>query len=99
LSSFSRSGGPGQGKATGATARLSRAHQRQHTELAARNGNSGDWRGIAIANNIDDPLRLRAGALIDLNVKVSFIEAAAALIGLPERLAWGFGSEANSSLR
>jgi hypothetical protein len=35
--------------------------------LAARDGKSGDWKGIAAANNIDDPLRLSAGALIDVN--------------------------------
>jgi hypothetical protein len=39
--------------------------------LAGRNGKSGDWKGIAAANNIDDPLRLSAGALIDVNASAS----------------------------
>ncbi|HVG34280.1 MAG TPA: hypothetical protein VM911_14515 [Pyrinomonadaceae bacterium] len=34
--------------------------------LAARDGKSNDWKGIAAANNIDDPLRLPAGALVDV---------------------------------
>lgn len=34
--------------------------------LAGRAGRSGDWKAIAAANGIDDPLRLPAGALIDL---------------------------------
>lgn len=38
--------------------------------LAGRNGKSGDWKGIAAANNIDDPLRLSAGALINVNAGV-----------------------------
>jgi hypothetical protein len=36
--------------------------------LAAANGKGGDWQGIAAANGIEDPLRLNAGALIDLNL-------------------------------
>jgi hypothetical protein len=39
--------------------------------LAGRNGKSGDWKSIAEANNIDDPLRLSAGVLIDVNAGVS----------------------------
>lgn len=38
--------------------------------LAGRNGKSGDWKGIAAANNIDDPLRLSAGALLNVNAGV-----------------------------
>jgi hypothetical protein len=37
---------------------------------AGREGKSGDWKSIAAANNIDDPLRLSAGALIDMNASV-----------------------------
>lgn len=37
--------------------------------LAGRNGNSGDWKAIASANDIDDPLRLSASALINVNVE------------------------------
>jgi hypothetical protein len=39
--------------------------------LAGRNGKSGDWKCIAAANNIDDPLRLSAGALINVNACAS----------------------------
>lgn len=35
--------------------------------MAARSGDSADWKAIAAANNIDDPLRLQAGALVNLN--------------------------------
>jgi hypothetical protein len=38
--------------------------------MASRAGKS-DWQSIAAANAIDDPLRLSAGALIDLNAGVS----------------------------
>lgn len=37
-------------------------------QLAARAGKSGDWRAIAAANDIDDPLRLEAGAYLNLDV-------------------------------
>jgi hypothetical protein len=36
--------------------------------MTARQGNSSNWKSIAAANNIDDPLHLQAGALLDLNV-------------------------------
>ncbi len=36
--------------------------------LAAAAGKGGDWQGIAAANGIEDPLRLNAGTLIDLNI-------------------------------
>jgi Contractile injection system tube protein len=36
--------------------------------LAGRNGNSSDWKAIAAANNIDDPLRLPGGTLLNMNV-------------------------------
>ena len=34
--------------------------------MAAQNGQS-DWKGVAAANGIEDPLRLSPGQLIDLN--------------------------------
>jgi hypothetical protein len=36
-------------------------------QMAGQNGNSGDWKSIAAANGIDDPLRPPTGSLIDLN--------------------------------
>jgi hypothetical protein len=64
---------PGQGgPATGATAPLEAARANDNVQsVAARNGNSGDWKGIAAANNIDDPLRLTPGTLIDANAKIN----------------------------
>lgn len=38
--------------------------------MAGRSGNSANWKSIATANDIDDPLRLEAGAMINLNVKI-----------------------------
>ena len=40
-----------------------------------KNGGSG-WQGIAAANDIEDPLRMTPGRLIDLNASVSFGAAA-----------------------
>ena len=63
---------PGQSPATGATAPLEPARANDNLQrLAARNGNSRDWKAIAAGNNIDDPLRLAAGALINMNAKLN----------------------------
>ncbi len=35
-------------------------------QVAARNGGSNNWKALASANNIDDPLRLPAGILIEV---------------------------------
>ncbi|MCA9969769.1 MAG: hypothetical protein KC425_06120 [Anaerolineales bacterium] len=40
-------------------------------QLAARAGKSADWKAIAAANGIDDPLRLEAGAYLNLDVEAS----------------------------
>jgi hypothetical protein len=37
--------------------------------MAGRNGNSSNWKAIAAANNIDDPLRLSAGAALNMNLR------------------------------
>jgi len=59
-------GGPAP--ATGATTPLEPARTNDNVQsLAGRNGNSSDWKSIASANNVDDPLRLPPGALIDMN--------------------------------
>lgn len=39
------------------------------TSLAGRTGLSANWKDIAAANDIDDPLRLEAGALLNLKAK------------------------------
>jgi hypothetical protein len=41
----------------------------------------GDWKGIAAANNIDDPLRLSAGALINVNAGVGLSAGAGLSVG------------------
>jgi hypothetical protein len=63
-------GGPaGSGAGTPATSPLSAAQPGDSVqEMAGRSGKSSDWKAIAAANNIDDPLRLSAGALLNLNV-------------------------------
>jgi len=40
-------------------------------QLAGDNGNSANWKSVAAANNIDDPLHLPAGALLDLDAGAS----------------------------
>ena len=63
-----RSGGAG--KNTGATSPLDAARPGDSiASMAARIGASADWKAIASANDIDDPLRLEAGARINLNVE------------------------------
>jgi hypothetical protein len=52
--------------------------------LAGDKGKNGSWQGIAAANGIEDPLRLKPGQLIDLN-------ASAAVGG-------GFGVSAGASI-
>ncbi|MBK8814426.1 MAG: LysM peptidoglycan-binding domain-containing protein [Methylococcaceae bacterium] len=41
------------------------------SKLAGRNGKSSYWKAIAAANNIDNPLRLKPGMLLDLNATAS----------------------------
>ena len=36
-------------------------------QAAGREGRSSDWKAIAAANNVDNPLRLQAGSLLNLN--------------------------------
>jgi hypothetical protein len=65
-------GGGANGRATGATTPLESARTGDNLQsIAARNGISADWKAIASANNIDDPLRLSAGALIDVRAGVN----------------------------
>ncbi|HEX6625904.1 MAG TPA: hypothetical protein VF064_19465 [Pyrinomonadaceae bacterium] len=64
--------------------------------MAGRNGNSGDWKSIAAANNIDDPLRLQAGALIDLNAGVSVGARLGASAGLSANVGAGAGVSASA---
>jgi hypothetical protein len=68
--------------------------------VAARNGKPGDWKNIAAANNIDDPLRLSAGALINVNVGVGISAGAglSASAGFSAGASAGFSASAGVSL-
>ncbi|MDJ0642079.1 MAG: peptidoglycan-binding protein [Erythrobacter sp.] len=39
-------------------------------KMAAKKGKGNDWQSIAEANQIEDPLRMKPGKLVDLNAKV-----------------------------
>ena len=60
-------------------------------QMAGRTGNSSDWKAIAAANNIDDPLRLPAGALINTNVSANAGAGASAGIRLGGGASTGAG--------
>jgi hypothetical protein len=65
-----RAGGGTLGTAAGApgTTPLEPARPGESLQsMAGRKGNSSDWKAIATANDIDDPLRLPAGTLLDMN--------------------------------
>jgi hypothetical protein len=81
-------GAPGSGGATGApgTAPLDPARPGDSVQrMAGRSGKSSDWKAIAAANGIDDPLRLSAGALLNMNV------SAGASVGLGAGVGVGGG--------
>lgn len=67
-------------------------------KMAGDAGKSGDWKGIAAANNIDDPLRLSAGALINVNAGIS-VSAGASLgasVGAGASVSGGAGVSASA---
>jgi hypothetical protein len=68
--------------------------------LAARVNLSRDWKAIARANNIDDPLRLQAGALLDVRAGVSAGVSASAGVragaGASAGVGIGFGAAASA---
>ena len=69
---FGNASSGGAGNNTGATSPLDAARPGDSiASMAARIGASADWKAIASANDIDDPLRLEAGARINLNAKAS----------------------------
>jgi hypothetical protein len=70
-----QAGGRGQGAGGGngapGTTPLEPARSGESLQsMAGRNGKSSDWKSIAAANDIDDPLRLPAGAMLDMNAGV-----------------------------
>jgi contractile injection system tube protein len=63
-------GGPAGGPSSPGTSPLAQATAGATLAgLAASAGVGGNWQGIAAANGIEDPLRLQAGALVDLSLK------------------------------
>lgn len=64
----SPAGAPGGGGTPAGTSPLQSARSGDSLQkLAGRHSRSSNWQAIAAANNIDDPLRIEAGALIDIN--------------------------------
>ena len=61
-------------------------------QMAARNGDSSDWKNIAVANNIDDPLRPPTGSLLNMN------PGAGAGIGASVGVGAGAGISAGASV-
>ena len=55
-------------------------------DMAAAGGKGGNWQGIALANKIEDPLRLAPGKMIDLN------------LGAGASIGGGFGASASLAL-
>jgi hypothetical protein len=92
-------GTPGVGAGSGApgTTPLEQARPGDSVQrMAGRNGNSSAWKAIAAANNIDDPLRLSAGALLNMNASVSAGFGAAAGLGAGAGLSAGAGVSAGA---
>ena len=67
-------------------------------KMAGRNGDSSNWKAIAAANNVDDPLRLSAGALIDLNVGASAGIGVSASAGVGVGAGVGIGASAGAGI-
>jgi hypothetical protein len=94
-------GPPGTPPGTPGTAPLEPARPGDSVQrMAGRQGNSRDWKAIAAANNIDDPLRLSAGALLNMNAGISVGAAAGvgAGIGASAGIGAGAGLSAGGSV-
>jgi hypothetical protein len=66
-------------------------------QLAARFGRSGDWKAIAAANGINNPLRLEAGALVNMNASASLGGGLSAGVGASAGAAATFSAGAGLS--
>jgi hypothetical protein len=64
-------------------------------QMAGRDGRSSDWKAIAAANGVDDPLRLQAGTLVNMNAGAS--PGAAAGIGISAGAGLGGGAAVGAS--
>lgn len=97
------SGGAAAGGPPPGTQPMDAARQGDSVQsMAAREGRSSDWKQIAAANGIDDPLRLEAGALVNLNAGASFgagISASGGVSGgLQAGAGFGVGAAAGASV-
>jgi hypothetical protein len=91
--------GVGAGSGTPGTTPLEQARPGDSVQrMAGRNGNSSAWKAIAVANNIDDPLRLSAGALLNMNASVSAGFGAAAGLRTGAGLSAGAGASAGAGV-
>ncbi len=92
-------GGAGRGgaPATPGTSPLTQAPKGASLPgLAASAGLAASWPSIALANGIEDPLRLKPGALIDLNLRAPSISVSGpAVVTAP---AFGVGASAQVSV-
>ncbi len=61
---------------------LTAARQGSSLQGLAAAAGKGDWRPIAAANNIEDPLRMATGQLVDLNAGISLGGSSGASIGI-----------------
>lgn len=64
-------------------------------KMAGAGGNSSNWKSIAAANNIDDPMHLSAGALLDLSAGAD--GSAGVGVGLGASAGLGIGASAGAS--
>lgn len=59
--------GSDQNKLPGTSPKTTAKNNDNLAKISGENGNSSDWKAIAAMNNIDNPLRLKPGTLLDLN--------------------------------
>lgn len=67
-------------------------------QMAGRDGRSGDWKSIAAANGIDDPLRLSSGALVDMNAGASIGAGVSVGGGVSAGASASFGAGASAGV-
>jgi len=63
-------------------------------QMAGNNGNSANWKSIAAANNIDDPLHVAPGTLLNLSAGVSVGVGVSVGIGVGAGVSAGVGFSA-----
>ena len=68
-------------------------------KMAGREGRSNDWKPIAAANGIDNPLRLQAGALLNMSAgaRIGLSAGASASVSAGASASFGAGASAGTS--